>query len=180
MNNDKVAGTVRRWLESVVIELNLCPFAKHELANDRVRFAVTDAASEEGLLMALESELELLQRDASIETTLLIHPAVLEDFYDYNEFLNFADGLLVQMKLEGVFQIASFHPNYQFGGTDPDDLENYTNRSPHPILHIIREDSLGKVIAEHPDTGQIPSRNIAKMNSLGRSKLQDLLQACEK
>jgi hypothetical protein len=178
LNNDKVIGAVRRWLESVVIELNLCPFAKPELANDRVRFAVTDAASEEKLLMALESELELLQRDDSIETTLLIHPAVLEDFYDYNEFLNFADGLLVQMNLEGVFQIASFHPDYQFGGTDPDDAENYTNRSPYPILHILREESLEEVIADHPDTGHIPARNITKMNSLGHSRLQELLQNC--
>ncbi|MFT5501262.1 MAG: hypothetical protein ACI88G_001396, partial [Woeseiaceae bacterium] len=97
MNNDKVAVAVRCWLESVVIELNLCPFAKHELVHERVRFAVTDATTEAQLLMALESELELLQRDHAIETTLLIHPAVLEDFYDYNEFLNFADGLLVQM-----------------------------------------------------------------------------------
>lgn len=178
MNNDKIAAIVRRWLESVVIELNLCPFAKHELASDRVRFVVTDAATEERLLMALESELEILQRDDSIETTLLIHPAVLEDFYDYNEFLNFADGLLVQMNLEGVFQVASFHPDYQFGGTDPDDAENYTNRSPYPILHILREESLEEVIADHPDTGKIPARNIAKMNSLGRTRLQELLQSC--
>lgn len=180
MNNDKVAKTARRWLEAVVIELNLCPFAKRELANERVRFAVTEAPTEAQLLMALESELEMLQHDDSIETTLLIHPAVLENFYDYNEFLNFADGLLVQMNLEGVFQIASFHPDYQFGGTDPDDVENYTNRSPYPILHILREKSLEEAIAGHPDTGQIPARNIAKMNRLGRSRLQELLSACSK
>ena len=178
MKNNKIAAIVRRWLEAVVIELNLCPFAKRELLHDRIRFAVTAAASEQQLLMALESELDLLQRDESTETTLLIHPHVLEDFYDYNEFLNFADGLLLQMDLEGVFQIASFHPHYQFGGTNPDDVENYTNRSPFPMLHILREEKLEKVIAEHPDTTQIPARNIAKMNNLGRARLQELLQTC--
>lgn len=169
---------MRRWVESVVVDLNLCPFAKRELVRNRIRFSVTEATAEEDLLIVLESELELLSSDPSVETTLLIHPDVLQDFYDYNQFLDYADGLLVQMKLEGVYQIASFHPHYQFGGTDPDDVENYTNRSPYPLLHVIREESLERAIAEIPNADQIPARNIELMQSLGQDKLQALLQAC--
>lgn len=171
---------MRRWVESVVVDLNLCPFAKRELTNNRVRFAVTDATTEEQLLMALEDELELLNNDPSVETTLLVHPNALQDFFDYNQFLSLADGLLVQMKLEGVYQIASFHPNYQFGGTDRDDVENYTNRSPYPMLHVIREESLERAIADFPDVDQVPARNIELMNGLGKDKLAALLQACFK
>lgn len=178
MADDRVIAEVRRWVESVVVGLNLCPFANRELVKNRVRFSVTEATTEEQLLTVLEAELELLSKDASIETTLLVHPKVLADFYDYNQFLNYADGLLVQMKLEGVYQVASFHPNYQFGGTDPEDAENYTNRSPYPLLHLIREESLERAIADFPDADQIPAQNIERMNSLGRDKLQALLHAC--
>jgi len=134
--NQYIAAT-RCWLESVVIELNLCPFAGQQLRDDRVKFSVTNAATEVQLLQALEAELELLSKNVTIETTLLIHPQVLADFEDYNQFLGLADGLLEQMQLDGVFQIASFHPDYQFADSHPDDAENYTNRSPHPILHIL-------------------------------------------
>ena len=161
------------------MELNLCPFAKRELANNRVRFAVTKALTEEELLQALQEELELLNRDAAIETTLLIHPEVLEKFYDYNQFLDYADQLLVQMELEGIYQIASFHPDYQFDGIAADDVTNYTNRSPYPILHILREATLERVLAETPNADQIPARNIALMNSLGRETLATLMRANE-
>ena len=162
----------------MVVGLNLCPFAKRELVNNRVRFTVTEAETEEHLLMDLQDELEFLNSDEAIETTLLIHPNVLQDFYDYNQFQNVVDSLLEQMELNGVYQIASFHPDYQFGGTDPDDVENYTNRSPYPMLHLIREESLERVIASYPDPDQIPERNIELLKSLGRDKVQALLQAC--
>ncbi|MEE8307500.1 MAG: DUF1415 domain-containing protein [Gammaproteobacteria bacterium] len=178
MEDRDVVRAIRRWVETVVVELDLCPFANRELVNNRVRFAVTAANSEQQLLMALEAELQLLSRDPSVETTLLIHPRVLDDFYDYNEFLGVADRLLVEMTLEGVYQIASFHPRYQFSGTHQDAAENYTNRSPYPVLHMIREESLDKVIAGFPDVDQIPRRNIKLMNSLGQKKLQALVQAC--
>ncbi|MGI9220598.1 MAG: DUF1415 domain-containing protein [Woeseiaceae bacterium] len=168
------AEATRDWLESVVIGLNLCPFAKRELDNNRVRFAVTDSATELHLLQALESELQLLFGDETIETTLLIHPEVLGDFADYNQFLDLADGLLVQMNLEGVFQIASFHPDYQFEGTLLDDAENYTNRSPFPTLHILREKSLARAIDATPDIDQIPIRNIQTMQELGIDALKKL------
>lgn len=158
--------------------MNLCPFAKRELTRNRVRFALTVAETEEALLMALQAELELLNSNTAIETTLLIHVNVLQDFDDYNQFLNYTDKLLRQTGLEGVYQIASFHPHYRFDGTGSDDAENYTNRSPYPMLHIIREESLAGAIAESANVDQIPARNIALMNKLGQARLRTLLQAC--
>jgi len=178
MGDDSVVRAVRQWVDSCVVGLNLCPFAKRELVNNRVRFSQAEATTGEQLLVALEAELELLNDDPSIETTLLIHAKVLQDFSDYNQFLNLADGLLVEMKLDGVYQVASFHPDYQFGGTDPSDAENYTNRSPYPLLHLIREESLERAIAGYPDVEQIPERNIELMNSLGSNKLAEIMQSC--
>ncbi len=178
MEDDKIIASVRQWVESLIVGMNLCPFAKRELVKSRVRFAVTEAATDDQLMTALQVELELLDRDTSVETTLLIHPKVLQDFDDYNQFLNFADRFLAQLRLGGVYQIASFHPDYQFGGTDLNDAENYTNRSPYPILHLIREESLERVITDYPDVDQIPVRNIELMNRLGQDKLQALIQAC--
>ncbi len=128
----------------------------------------------------MQTELELLNADPSVETTLLIHPAVLQDFYDFNDFLGCADILLLDMELEGIYQVASFHPDYQFGGTRPGDAENYTNRAPYPVLHLLREESLERVIADYPDVDDIPERNIELMNSLGQDKLQALLKSCLK
>ncbi|MGB5344570.1 MAG: DUF1415 domain-containing protein [Woeseia sp.] len=178
MEFEAIAYVVRRWVEDLVVGLNLCPFAGRELARNRVRFVVTDATTEAQLLAALETELALLNDDAAIETTLLIHPDVLQEFFDYNQFLDIAERLLVEMKLEGVYQLASFHPDYQFAGTATGDAENFTNRSPYPLLHILREASLERSIAAYPDVEQIPVRNIEKMKSLGREKLQALLLGC--
>ncbi|MFT4729560.1 MAG: hypothetical protein ACI9UN_004078 [Granulosicoccus sp.] len=178
VHDEKVVRSVRQWVETLVVGMNLCPFAKRELVKSRVRFATTTSTTEEQLLMALQTELELLNADPSVETTLLIHPAVLQDFDDYNLFLNYADSLLLGMGLEGIYQIASFHPNYQFDGTAPGDAENYTNRSPYPMLHLIREESLERVIEDYPDVDQIPVRNMALMNDAGQDKLQALLESC--
>ena len=178
VGHDKFIRPVRHWVETVVVGLNLCPFAKRELVNDRVRFSVSEAETEEQLLADLQAELELLDNDEAVETTLLIHPGVLQDFFDYNQFLNYVDSLLTQMELEGVYQVASFHPDYQFSGTRPDDVENYTNRSPYPMLHLIREDSLERAIAGYPHPERIPERNIELLESLGRDKMQALLKAC--
>ena len=143
-----------------------------------MRFALTRANTEDALLEALRAELELLEKNPLVETTLLVLPEVLQDFFDYNQFLNYAEALLVQMKLEGIYQIAGFHPDYQFAGTDPEDVENYTNRSPYPLLHLIREDSLERAIARHPDVSGIPVRNIALMKSMGLKRLRELLLVC--
>ncbi len=180
MNTQQVEASVRKWVDTFVVGMNLCPFAKRELVKQRVRFTVTEASTEDELLQALQAELELLETDPSVETTLLIHPAVLGDFLDYNQFLDIADALLLHMQLDGVYQVASFHPDYQFGGTAPWAAENYTNRSPYPILHLLREESLDRVLGDNPDADQIPQRNIDLMNSMGEEKLAALLADCLK
>jgi hypothetical protein len=180
LNTQKIETSVRKWLDTFVVGMNLCPFAKRELVKQRVRFTVSEATTEDELLQALQAELELLNADPSIETTLLIHPAVLGDFLDYNQFLDIADALLLQMELDGVYQVASFHPDYQFGGTAPWAAENYTNRSPYPILHLLREESLDRVLGDNPDADQIPQRNIDLMNATGEEKLAALLADCFK
>jgi len=169
----------RNWVESVVIDLNLCPFAKREWLHNKVRLQVSEASSQEKLLQDLVVELALLNRTPEIETTLLIHPHVLQSFEDYNQFLDFADAVLEQMSLSGVFQIASFHPDYQFSDTDLVDAENFTNRSPYPMLHILREASLEQAVNAHPDTASIPGLNIQLLQGLGASHMQALLDSCK-
>ncbi|MCZ4306668.1 DUF1415 domain-containing protein [Zoogloeaceae bacterium G21618-S1] len=178
MDHEHYIAPVRRWLETLVIGLNLCPFAKRELVKNRVRFFVSEATTDEQLQMDLEAELALMANDATIETTLLIHPDVLQDFFEYNQFINHTHRILKQLGYRGTFQIASFHPDYQFGGTEPDDVENTTNRSPYPLLHLIREDSLARAVENYPDPEQIPERNIARVEALGADKMQALLKAC--
>jgi hypothetical protein len=177
-DHEKIVTATKRWVESLVIGLNLCPFAKREMVKNRVRFVVTDATTGDSLLICLQAELALLQHNDSIETTLLIHHQALQNFTDYNEFLAEADFLLNTMDLDGIFQIASFHPDYQFAGTDPEDVENYTNRSSYPMLHLLREDSLEKAIDTYPDADQIPERNIARLKEMGLEKVQALLHSC--
>lgn len=178
MKDDAVISAVQHWVKSFVVELNLCPFARRELINNRIRFTSTTAQTEKALLVALQNELELLNRSPAIETTLLIHANVLQDFTEYNQFLDYTDDLLRQTGLEGIYQIASFHPLYQFDGSNAEDAENYTNRSPYPLLHIIREASVERAIAESTNVDQIPARNIALMNKLGRERLCALMSAC--
>lgn len=178
MNQQAVIQATRNWVETVVVDLNLCPFARRELVNNRVRFAVTEAQTADALLSELQREMMKLVDDVSIETTLLIHPGVLQDFHDYNEFLAMADGLVDILELEGVIQIASFHPHYQFAGTTADAAENYTNRSPWPMLHLLREASLEQAIAAYPDTDAIPQRNIERVEALGQDAMKALLASC--
>ena len=177
---EKAEQATRRWLDEIVIGLNLCPFAKKELVRNRVRFVVSDAESEEALLKALMGELRHLEALPETETTLLIHPRVLTDFVHYNDFLDVADGLLVELDMDGEFQIASFHPDYQFEGTNSDDPENHTNRCPYPMLHLLRESSVGRAVDSYPDADSIPQRNIELMNRMGRDQLVALLQGCLK
>lgn len=178
VSDEAIVLAVRTWVETFVVGMNLCPFAKRELVKNRVRFVTTAATTQEQLLMVLQAELKLLNTDPSVETTLLIHAKVLQDFYDFNDFLSIADSLLVDMELDGTYQIASFHPDYQFAGTQTGDAENYTNRAPYPVLHLLREESLERVIADYPDVDGIPERNIKLMNDLGPDKLQTLLKSC--
>ncbi|MDF1589670.1 MAG: DUF1415 domain-containing protein [Gammaproteobacteria bacterium] len=171
MTDNIFIDPVRHWLESFVIELNLCPFAKREFITNRVRFQLSKATTEQQLIDDLQHELERLNHDKSIETTLLIHPHVLQDFYVYNDFLDLADALLVQLNMEGIYQIASFHPDYHFADTEIDDVENYSNRSPFPLLHLIREDSLAEAVAHYPNPEHIPEHNIALLKKLGKDHI---------
>jgi len=178
VSEESVVQATRNWVEDVVVGYNLCPFAKRELVRDRVRFVVSDADNEDSLLQALQTELLRLDDEPETETTLLIHPHVLQSFADYNDFLDAADGLLVYLDMEGVYQIASFHPDYQFADAEPDAAENYTNRSPFPMLHLLREASLEAAIDSHPDVDGIPQRNIDLMNKLGVEKMREVVFAC--
>ncbi|MGY0561043.1 DUF1415 domain-containing protein [Luteimonas sp. A277] len=165
---DPIART-RQWLERAVIGLNLCPFAKAVTVRDQVRFVLSDAATPETLLEALANELIHLREVPADETdtTLLIHPQVLGDFLDYNDFLDLADALVEDMGLEGVLQVASFHPDYQFSDTDPDDITNFTNRAPYPTLHLLREDSVSRAVEAYPDPDVIVQRNLDTLEKLG-------------
>jgi len=159
----------RAWLERVVIGLNLCPFAKEVHVRGRVRFCVSDAEDEETLLADLEDE--LLRLDASdaavVETTLLLHPGVLADFIDYNNFLDRADSALERLDLADRIQVASFHPDYRFADADEDDAANCSNRSPLPLLHLLRQSSVDRAVAAFPDAADIYERNIATLRALG-------------
>ncbi len=165
-----VVEDTRRWLERAVIGLNLCPFAKAVYVKDQIHFAVSEAAEAEKLLEDLKIELnELLALDSiSRDTTLLIAPRCLDDFSEFNDFLARTDRLLQAMSLEGVIQIASFHPRYQFAGTEVDDITNFTNRSPYPMLHLLREESVDRAVAAFPEAEVIFEKNMQTLTQLGR------------
>ena len=174
----QVLAATRRWLERAVIGLNLCPFAKAVYVKEQVRFVVSDASTPEALLEQLAEEL-LLLRDTPPEqtdTTLLIHPQVLQDFLDYNDFLDQVDALVQALGLEGVLQVASFHPDYRFADSDPDDIENHSNRSPFPTLHLLREDSIDRAVEAYPDPDAIVERNYATLRQLGHAGWQRLFE----
>ena len=169
LTDDQVITDTRRWVERAVIGLNLCPFAGAVHARGRIRLRVSPASDEAALLEDLQRELLYLcdADPAQWETTLLVHPRVLGDFLDYNDFLGLADALLEDLGLDGIMQIASFHPRYQFAGTAVDDVTNNTNRSPYPMLHILREASVEKAVDTFPDTAEISERNQRTLLELG-------------
>ncbi len=174
---DPVAAT-RLWLERAVIGLNLCPFAKAVLAKQQVRFVLSDASTADALLAQLGEEL-LLLRDTpadQVDTTLLIHPQVLGDFLDYNDFLETADALVEALELDGVLQVASFHPDYQFADCAADAVENFTNRAPFPMLHLLREDSVSRAVDAFPDPDAIIERNMETLRELGVDGWRGLLE----
>lgn len=170
-NPDVVIAATRRWLERAVIGLNLCPFAKAVQVKQQIRYAVSRAVDEEGLLADLLFELRLLADSdpEQVETTLLIHPQVLGDFLDYNEFLEIADAAVAELDLDGELQVASFHPDYQFADSAPDDIENFSNRAPYPTLHLLRESSVERAVAAFPDAANIYERNIDTLRTLGHA-----------
>jgi len=178
MSGDDAIAQTRRWLERAVIGLNLCPFAKAVYVKQQVRFVLSEATTTEALLDELTAELTLLsQTDAqAVDTTLLVHPRVLTDFLDYNDFLDRADAAVTALGLEGEIQVASFHPQYQFAGTYPDEMGNYTNRAPFPTLHLLREASIDRAVAAFPDPDVIVERNIATLEELGSEGWNELMR----
>ncbi|WP_068803282.1 DUF1415 domain-containing protein [Thauera phenolivorans] len=174
--DQQIIDDINQWLDEVVIGLDLCPFAARPRRENRVRIAVSHATTEEALLDDLQAELERLSDTpvAELETTLLAIPDMLADFADYNDFLDAVDLWVEQFGWEGELQVASFHPQYQFADTDADDPGNLTNRSPWPLLHIIREESLEKAIEHYPDVDGIPERNVARMKTLSAAEKERL------
>jgi hypothetical protein len=178
----RVLAETRAWVDRAVIGLNLCPFAKAPQVKGQLRYVVSHALDAEALLADLITELQTLaQIDPEVtETTLLVHPGVLADFLDFNDFLDLADAALDDLGLDGVIQIASFHPHYQFAGTAPDDVDNATNRSPYPTLHLIREASLDRAVAAIPDASSIFDANIATLRQLGAEGWRALQAQCRR
>ena len=171
MTDEEVLAKTRHWLEAAVIGLNLCPFAKAVYVKNQVRLVVSKARHADDLLEELDRELDLLVATPAteIDTTLLIHPTLFEDFLDFNDFLEIAEGVVDEHGLEGVIQLASFHPQFQFDGTEADDISNYTNRAPFAILHLLREESVDRAVEAFTQADAIFETNIATLEKLGHA-----------
>lgn len=174
--NQTVIEHTRQWLEKAVIGLNLCPFAKAPYVKGLVRIEVSRAKHLDGFLEDLDRELQLLGSTPpeELETSLLAHPDLFGDFLLFNDMLDFAEQAVADNGLEGIIQIAPFHPEFQFEGTEADDITNYTNRSPYPTLHLIREDSISKAAEAFPDAEAIFGRNMALLREMGHQGWNDL------
>ena len=172
----EIVAATQVWLERAVIGLNLCPFAKAVHVKKQIRYAVTAAQTADELLAELEHELQLLAGTDPklLDTTLLIHPQAMVDFIDFHFFLAEADALIRNLGFDGVFQIASLHPQYEFAGSEPDEIENFTNRSPYPTLHLLREASIDRAVAAFPDAADIFEKNIETLNRLGHEGWRQL------
>lgn len=181
LDSQAVIARTRFWLETAVIGLEFCPFAAPVHAKGLIRFVVSEAESEWELEADLGRELQFLtaQPSSRVETTLLIHPWVLNDFPEYNQFLDVADRLLATLDLGGIIQIASFHPDYQFAGTDADDITHFTNRSPFPLLHLLREESVSRAVDSMADPASIPTKNQAVLRRLGRTRWDQMMKPAD-
>ena len=169
MSEEEVLAKTKHWLEAAVIGLNLCPFAKAVYVKNQVRLVVSKARHADDLLEELDRELDLLVATpaSEIDTTLLIHPTLFIDFLDFNDFLEIAEGVVDEHGLEGVIQLAGFHPQFQFDGTEPEDIGNYTNRAPFAIVHLLREESVERAVEAFPQADAIFDTNIATLQKLG-------------
>jgi len=180
--NKEIESKVKDWLENVVIGFNLCPFARKPYLKNSIRIMIDETTVVDDIYLSLLKEIDTLDKQNvnELETTLLVVPNVLASFEDYNDFLFSVNELIKSLDREGVYQVASFHPEYQFAGTDINDVENFTNRSPYPIFHLIREDSLSEALESYPNPESIPERNIKKMKSLSSSQLKQYFSWCYK
>jgi hypothetical protein len=180
MNNkdQQLIAATQTWLKTIIIEYTICPFAKRELERGSIRFSINHDTEIENCLLNLMLECDRLDTDSSIETTLLIYDSAFTAFDDYLDFLELAETLMCEQGYEGIYQLASFHPDYCFEGSARDDPANYTNRSPYPMLHLLRETSIERAVATYPHPENIPQRNIELTRELGLAKMQALLAAC--
>lgn len=175
-NQEEILKKTKNWILKSVIGLNLCPFAKQPFQSNTIRYVISDSKTKEDLLSHLKSELKILSEIEPLvtETTLIIHPYVLEDFLDQNDFLDEADFLLNQLDLEGVIQIAIFHPQFQFADKTVNDITNFVGRSPYPTLHLLREDSISRIVDSHPNIDSIYKNNRTTFTKLGQEGWKNL------
>ncbi|MFU8787492.1 MAG: DUF1415 domain-containing protein [Methylobacter sp.] len=178
LTESHVKAATQAWLQTVIIDHGICPFAKREQERGSIHFSINRDTDIEQSLLTLMGECDRLDTAPDIETTLLIYTKAFIDFDDYLDFVDLAETLLSEQGYEGIYQLASFHPDYCFQGADLDDAANYTNRSPYPMLHLLREASIEQAIASHPDPESIPQHNIELTRKLGLAKMQTLLAAC--
>ena len=175
-SDEQMLSLTVRWLERAVIGLNLCPFAKSVHVKGQIHYRLSHATQKQELLQVLQEELQALQAtDPAVrDTTLLILPDCFPDFLDFNDFLQDADDVLYTLGLDGTLQIASFHPRFQFAGTTEDDITNFTNRAPFPVLHLIREASIARAVEAFPDAEMIYEKNMRTLEDLGRAGWKEL------
>lgn len=175
-SNELIINKTLNWVRSFIIKLSICPFAKKAVDDDSLRLAVSASSKVAEALEELMLECERLEANPQIETTLLIYPDLFKDFFDYLDFVDLAEKLMTELEYESIFQLATFHPDYCFADVDFDEVSNYTNRSPYPMLHLLREESIEKAIAYYGNTEEIPEKNIATMNKLGLEAILKIIQ----
>lgn len=177
-SNELCVQQTARWVDEFVIKLNFCPFAKREMDRGAVRIQASNAQSVEDALTELMLEIDALNSDSAIETTLLVFPSFLADFFEYLDFVDLAEKVLHLNDYEGIYQLATFHPDYCFADARPDDVTNYTNRSPFPMLHLLREEQIEKAIEYYGDTDNIPEINMSCLRQLGLDKVKEMSSHC--
>jgi len=178
MQDSPLIKSVKYWLDKTIIGFNFCPFARKEFINDTIHYEVVDEANREEQLMALTHEFTRLDEQPEITTTLVLFPVGLESFFDYLDFLEITNELLTELGYEGIYQLASFHPDYCFADVQQEEPSNYTNRSPVPIIHLLREDKLERVLASYPEPEMIPDNNIKQTEKYGVQVFKDILRGC--
>ncbi|MBA3537912.1 MAG: DUF1415 domain-containing protein [Tatlockia sp.] len=177
-SDNYIVQHTENWIRSFIIQLNICPFAKREVERKTLRMKVSRTSKVAQALEQLIVEMQLLDNEPAVETTLLIFPCLFKDFFDYLDFVDLAELLLFEQSYEGIYQLATFHPGYCFAEVDIDDTSNYTNRSPYPMIHILREESVEKAIAYFGETDKIPEANIKSMHKLGINEIKKILAGC--
>lgn len=180
LSDELVTQQTMSWVREFIVGLNVCPFARREVERDSIRICVIRSKKVEVALEELAAEIGFLDNNVETETTLLVFPTLFKGFFQYLDFVSLAEDLMFEQECEGIYQLATFHPDYCFSGAEPDDVSNYTNRSPYPMLHILREESVEKAIEFYGDTSTIPDANIEKMIETGADSIDKIISKCMK